>query len=100
MNILSFHSNCSINNEVQTKRTGDLLDQYMILMILPPFGLKRSGQGEIVGTWPRVHKYNKGTQISFRLVYYANSTTAKFLCWCSVHKKGRKKRKICVARSA
>lgn len=69
MNILSFHSNCSINNEVQTKRTGDLLDQHMILMILAPFGLKRSGQGEIIGTWPRVHKYNKGTQISFRLVY-------------------------------
>ena len=68
MNILSFHSNCSINNEVQTKRTGDLLDQHMILMILAPFGLKRSGQGEIIGTWPRVHKYNKGTQISFRLV--------------------------------
>jgi hypothetical protein len=37
-------------------------------MILASFGLKRSGQGEIIGTWPRVHKYNKGTQISFRLV--------------------------------
>jgi hypothetical protein len=36
-------------------------------MILAPFGLKCSGQGEIIGTWPRVHKYNKGTQISFRL---------------------------------
>ena len=68
MNILSFHCNCSINNEVETKRTGDLLDQYMTLMILAPFGLKCSGQGEIIGTWSGVHKYNKGTQISFRLV--------------------------------
>jgi hypothetical protein len=68
MNLLSVHCNCSINNLYQTKRTGDLLDQSMTLMILAPFGLKRSGQGEIIGTWPRVHKYNKGTQISFRLV--------------------------------
>jgi hypothetical protein len=69
MNLLSVHCNCSINNEVQTKWIGDLLDQSMILMILAPFGLKRSGQGEIIDTWPRVHKYNKGTQISFRLVF-------------------------------
>jgi hypothetical protein len=61
MNLLSVHCNCSINNEVQTKWSGDRLDQSMILMILAP--LKRSGQGEIIGTWPRVHKYNKGTQI-------------------------------------
>jgi hypothetical protein len=63
MNLLSVHCNCSINNKVQTKWSGDLLDQSMILMILAPFGLKRSGKGEITGTWPRVHKYNKGTQI-------------------------------------
>jgi hypothetical protein len=80
MNILSFHCNCSINNEVETKRTGDLLDQYMTLMILAPFGLKRSGQGEIIGTWSGVHKYNKGTQISFRLVF----ENEYFLCQVSI----------------
>jgi hypothetical protein len=55
MNLFLVHCNCncSINNEVQTKWSGYLLDQYMTLMILAPFGLKHSGQGEIIGTWPR-----------------------------------------------